>query len=513
MTHTAASVRRVKYFLAWSFLAPFSRLSVSSKGRAMATLDFDDSLVERLFPAPIFASTYTSSSAPTPNAGITPDSTAALRRLLTIRGSMRFAITKNSIIIYRITCSQPTESEPQDMSSKVPSMYKRNTNANHTSLQGPSPTRTGPSIQTMRTSTMNTRASSRRKSKHMDYPRLLKNLCLAAGKVDQRRASHVGPIYVCGNSPSDTPWARCRVWSGRNGRGSLHDPGLAQTAVHDVDHENLYDANYFNPPSSAGSHLPSLDSAPSLITPNTKPQHTHAFTILARILEDDRPEAGKTCTKDSTAKFIDTLNSAGVSFRSIHPSGKSARMEKRYKSDWKIWPGWRFDVVHLFTSNLFVPSIFIPPQACIQRRPFACVLSGPPWVLFVCHGRPALDIKGFFSVTADPKPDQSSSLTDLSERVGDPWYTLLAEIIPHRDEHHIKTERTLAHCAALYGTRPKGHLSHTGLKGSREIDGTLFVRTGGLLMDVLQWTSSPGCMGDQDYGEQALWSKSGLGWD
>ncbi|CAE6334742.1 unnamed protein product [Rhizoctonia solani] len=120
--------------------------------------------------------------------------------------------------------------------------------------------------------------------------------------------------------------------------------GLAQTAVHDVDHENLYDANYFNPPSSAGSHLPSLDSAPSLITPNTKPQHTHAFTILARILEDDRPEAGKTCTKDSTAKFIDTLNSAGVSFRSIHPSGKSARMEKRYKSDWKIWPGWRFDV-------------------------------------------------------------------------------------------------------------------------------------------------------------------------
>ncbi|KAF8749059.1 hypothetical protein RHS01_10402 [Rhizoctonia solani] len=476
MTHTAASVRRVKYFLAWSFLAPFSRLSVSSKGRAMATLDFDDSLVERLFPAPIFASTYTSSSAPTPNAGITPDSTAALRRLLTIRGSMRFAITKNSIIIYRITCSQPTESEPQDMSSKVPSMYKRNTNANHTSLQGPSPTRTGPSIQTMRTSTMNTRASSRRKSKHMDYPRLLKNLCLAAGKVDQRRASHVGPIYVCGNSPSDTPWARCRVWSGRNGRGSLHDPGLAQTAVHDVDHENLYDANYFNPPSSAGSHLPSLDSAPSLITPNTKPQHTHAFTILARILEDDRPEAGKTCTKDSTAKFIDTLNSAGVSFRSIHPSGKSARMEKRYKSDWKIWPGWRFDV----WGFIYLPRTCLFPRFSLLKPAYKEDL-----------------LRAYFLVLLG----------------WNPWYTLLAEIIPHRDEHHIKTERTLAHCAALYGTRPKGHLSHTGLKGSREIDGTLFVRTGGLLMDVLQWTSSPGCMGDQDYGEQALWSKSGLGWD
>ncbi|GAB1527754.1 hypothetical protein RhiTH_010942 [Rhizoctonia solani] len=459
----------------------------------MATLDFDDSLVERLFPAPIFASTYTSSSAPTPNAGITPDSTAALRRLLTIRGSMRFTITKNSIIIYRITCSQPTESEPQDMSSKSPGPITHKNWTKHPDNED---------FYNEYTSFFSEEIQTH------GLPQTLEKFVFSSGAkwtkdgplmLDRFMSAVIHHLIHLGHV----------VESGVEG---MVVEGLAQTAVHDVDHENLYDANYFNPPSSAGSHLPSLDSAPSLITPNTKPQHTHAFTILARILEDDRPEAGKTCTKDSTAKFIDTLNSAGVSFRSIHPSGKSARMEKRYKSDWKIWPGWRFDVVHLFTSNLFVPSIFSLLKPAYKEdllRAYFRVLLG----YFVSHGRPALDIKGFFSVTADPKPDQSSSLTGLSEPVGNPWYTLLAEIIPHRDEHHIKTERTLAHCAALYGTRPKGHLSHTGLKGSREIDGTLFVRTGGLLMDVLQWTSSPGCMGDQDYGEQALWSKSGLGWD
>lgn len=48
----------------------------------MTAPEFDDKLLERLFPAPSFASAFTSRSAPTPNAGITPESTETLRKLL-----------------------------------------------------------------------------------------------------------------------------------------------------------------------------------------------------------------------------------------------------------------------------------------------------------------------------------------------------------------------------------------------------------------------------------------------
>ncbi|KAF8687882.1 hypothetical protein RHS03_09879, partial [Rhizoctonia solani] len=466
--------------------------SVRSKGRAMATPDFDEGLVERLSPAPAFAFAYPSSSAPIPNAGITPQSTAALRCLL-IKNHKSFHASPNhkgfhNRLSHRLFATYgigaPGHS-PGPITHENWTKHLGNEDFYNAYMSFFSE-----EIQTHQLpQTLEKFVFSNGENWTKDGP----------GMLDRFMSAVIHPLIHLGDAAEF-------------GVEGMAVEGLAQTAVHDVDHENLCNPNYINPQSSAGGYLPALDSGPSLITPNTKPQHTHAFTILARILEDDRPEAGKTCTKDSTAKFIDTLNSAGASFSSIHPSGKSARMEKRYKSDRKIWPGWRFDVVHLFTSNLFIPSILSLLKPAYKEdllRAYFLVLLG----YFVCHGRPALDIKGFFSVTADPKPDHSSSLTDLSARVGNPWYTLLAEIIPHRDEHHIKTERTLAHCAALYGTRPKGHFSHTGLKGSKEIDGTLFVRTGGLLMDVLQWTPSPGGMGDQDYGEQALWSKSGLGWD
>ncbi|KAG8689628.1 hypothetical protein FRC09_012341, partial [Ceratobasidium sp. 395] len=48
----------------------------------MTAPDFDQELLDRLFPAPTFDSVFTSPSAPTPNAGITPESTATLQRLL-----------------------------------------------------------------------------------------------------------------------------------------------------------------------------------------------------------------------------------------------------------------------------------------------------------------------------------------------------------------------------------------------------------------------------------------------
>ena len=134
-------------------------------------------------------------------------------------------------------------------------------------------------------------------------------------------------------------------------------------------------------------------------------------------------------------------------------------------------------------------------------------------VWFVALGRPALDIHGFFqSVTPNPKPNSDSRSSDAKEADGNPWHGILAHTIHHPDEHQVKTIRALAHSASLYGARPKGHFAHTELQGAEEIDGTLFVRTGGLFMDALHWDYEvKERIGGVDEGNG--WSRDGLGWD
>ncbi|CAE6434895.1 unnamed protein product [Rhizoctonia solani] len=303
--------------------------------------------------------------------------------------------------------------------------------------------------------------------------------------------------------------------------------GLAQAAVHKTAYTRLYDASYFSPPGSSGSYLASLTSALNL--GGGKPQHTHAFTILARILADERLEAGKTCTRDSDTKFTDTINNAGDIIREYASLWKVSEDEKEIQERveelaWLVAlmfgaGGWKKDrdfkadffLVHLVTSDLFIPSILslLKPahKVDLLRAYFPVLLA-----YFVSRGRPALDVKGFYSsVTVDPKPEHSSA-SKSSEAIGNPWYTVLTHTIPHRDEHHVKAERALAHSAALYGIRPKGYFSHTELKGAEEIDGTLFVRTGGLLMGALKWNFALETKLD-DEQQEWMWSPDGLGWD
>jgi hypothetical protein len=93
--------------------------------------------------------------------------------------------------------------------------------------------------------------------------------------------------------------------------------GLALAAVHRSTSEKLFDASFFTStlePAKTSSYLSSLASTLTLSDSTAKisPKgHAHAFTILARILADERLEAGKTCNKESATKFDDTMNSAG----------------------------------------------------------------------------------------------------------------------------------------------------------------------------------------------------------
>lgn len=77
-------------------------------------------------------------------------------------------------------------------------------------------------------------------------------------------------------------------------------------------YKKLFDAKFFGSDiANAGGYLATLTAALAL-TPASKPKaHTHAFTILARVLADSRLEAGQTCRFESTSKFTDTLESTG----------------------------------------------------------------------------------------------------------------------------------------------------------------------------------------------------------
>ncbi|QRW13852.1 hypothetical protein RhiLY_12851 [Ceratobasidium sp. AG-Ba] len=69
--------------------------------------------------------------------------------------------------------------------------------------------------------------------------------------------------------------------------------GLALCAIHDTTQKELFDAQFFGSSTTTG-YLVSIASALSFNSVSPKPKtHTHAFTILARILNDSRLEAGQ----------------------------------------------------------------------------------------------------------------------------------------------------------------------------------------------------------------------------
>ncbi|ELU35687.1 hypothetical protein AG1IA_10283 [Rhizoctonia solani AG-1 IA] len=104
--------------------------------------------------------------------------------------------------------------------------------------------------------------------------------------------------------------------------------GLAQAAVNRVDHENFYDACYFNSSNSDGGYTSSLTPPLSSISSNTKPQHTHAFTILERILKDGRLAVGKACAQDSQDQITDILNNEGKVIQEYASMWKTSEDEK-----------------------------------------------------------------------------------------------------------------------------------------------------------------------------------------
>lgn len=183
-----------------------------------------------------------------------------------------------------------------------------------------------------------------------------------------------------------------------------------------------------------------------------------------------------------------------------------------------------FFLMHLVTSTIFFPSLFRvisnpTYKANLLRGFFSNVV-----LLTILRGRPVIKPNLLMSYTDVPRPPVKIEAPpphplNLSDPANDedynPWPVLISAGLPYPDSHHPKVLRSLVYAAEHYGDVAPGeaigsflHDSDTeSHPGTSKMDGTIFVRAAGMLMDYMRWTM---------YGEPPLehdWDRSGLGWD
>lgn len=182
-----------------------------------------------------------------------------------------------------------------------------------------------------------------------------------------------------------------------------------------------------------------------------------------------------------------------------------------------------FFLMHLVTSSLFLQSF----SAVLTKPEYKAALLSAYVHVFVLivltRGRPRINPELLMSYTDVPRPPVSAgslskhSSTSLGYPENDtdynPWPAIIEAVQYHHDSHVPKTLRTLIFASQKYGDkapgaaigafhRDSGAETH---KGTGKMDGTIFVRAAGLVMNTLGWVS---------YGEkEGEWDRSALGWD
>ncbi|EMD39980.1 hypothetical protein CERSUDRAFT_112224 [Gelatoporia subvermispora B] len=181
-----------------------------------------------------------------------------------------------------------------------------------------------------------------------------------------------------------------------------------------------------------------------------------------------------------------------------------------------------FFLMHLLNASLFLPSLIkVLPSA--QSK--VALLRGVPaafLLIMTTRGRPVIKPDLLMSYSATPRPPcgtdgypapDGAALGDPRDNESvNPWPTLVAAVVHCPDAHTPKALRALCYAAQKYGTTPaggaigafdtEGRETH---EGTSRMDGTIFVRAAGVVMDILGWVS---------HGqENGVWDRSALGWE
>lgn len=178
-----------------------------------------------------------------------------------------------------------------------------------------------------------------------------------------------------------------------------------------------------------------------------------------------------------------------------------------------------FFLMHLLNVSLFVPSLLKAIPSTDSKVTLVRSLLPVILMYVLLRGRPRIDPLLLMSYTATPHPPvtpgqaDSSALGDpTKEEYVDPWPAIVSSVQYAPDAHTVKAIRTLYYAAKQYGTTPAGGAigafgedgteTHTGMT---KVDGTIFVRAAGVVMNTLGWVN---------YGQKAgSWDRSALGWD
>ncbi|KAG6849194.1 hypothetical protein H0H93_010521 [Arthromyces matolae] len=302
--------------------------------------------------------------------------------------------------------------------------------------------------------------------------------------------------------------------------------GLAWTAVHLKSSSDIIPQSFWKtarareqPPDGASLERPILGvdgrSAASLTT------DVHAFTILARILKDHRFDeiAAVEDYRDVYGNIVNNHSKAILEYVNqwtyiqSKPQDLERKIEELVYANALIYGvgGWSkndefnndFFYAHLITSSIFLSTIaqILTPasQEIFLRSYFGVCL-----IWWIGRGRPGLDIAGFYAVTSEnPKAPNAASPKSSSPN---PWLSLLQETLSLPDAHLPKTHRALAHFAEIYGARKKAEkdFASTELEGAEEIDGSLFVRTALLTNERLRKER------DIDFSLTGYWDRRGF---
>ncbi|VDB87475.1 unnamed protein product [Peniophora sp. CBMAI 1063] len=176
-----------------------------------------------------------------------------------------------------------------------------------------------------------------------------------------------------------------------------------------------------------------------------------------------------------------------------------------------------FFLMHVLTSSLFFPPLLGALKLPGSKARLLASYFGSLIVILLARGSPKFDAGLLMSYSATPSPPKGiAPKHDMPGALGDPtspdnvgaWATMLPHILPARDSHTVKAFRSLYVYAQLYGgTLPGEVRGAKAIPGGEALDGSVFVRAAGVLLDVMGWVGPGG--GEQE----GNWDRSALGWD
>ena len=181
-----------------------------------------------------------------------------------------------------------------------------------------------------------------------------------------------------------------------------------------------------------------------------------------------------------------------------------------------------FFLMHMLNMSLFLPSLLRAIPTTESKAALLHAIVPVMLMYLTIRGRPRINAPLFMSYTATPRPPgrDKELLSPHETAIGDssnatmvnPWPDIIATVLHAPDPHTLKAIRALYFAAQQYGTTPpgsaigafdmEGNETHEGMG---EVDGTIFVRAAGVVMDTLGWVT---------HGQPAgKWDFSAHGWD